>query len=52
MALVEEDFEQTVVDQRQTLGVRMGALEMPPRFKLNARKEELKRRTSMFGAAD
>jgi hypothetical protein len=38
MALVEEDFEQTVVDQRQTLGVRMGALEMPPRFKLNVRK--------------
>jgi hypothetical protein len=38
MALAEEDFEQTVVDQRQTPAVQLRALELPPRFKLTARK--------------
>jgi hypothetical protein len=38
MALADEDFERTVVDHRQTPAVQIGALEIPARFKLTARK--------------
>jgi hypothetical protein len=38
MVVAEEDFEQTVVDQRQTLAVQLGVLEIPPRVKLTARR--------------